>query len=81
MVVCMAFGFHNRKVLVLKTQLHSKLNLSNLCRWRDSEDILTGDFFGVLDYLPRQPYLQDFLQLVEDVNPGGMHSGLCAQLS
>ena len=45
---------------MLKTQLHSKLNLSHLRRWQDSEDILTSDFFGVLDYLPRQPYLRDF---------------------
>ena len=53
---------------MLKTQLHSKLNLSHLCRWQDSEDILTGDFFGVLDYLPRQPYLRDFLECVEILN-------------
>jgi hypothetical protein len=53
---------------VLKTQLHSKLNLSHLCHWQDSEDILTGDFFGVLDYLPRQPYLFHFLENVEHLN-------------
>jgi hypothetical protein len=53
---------------VLKTQLHSKLNLSHLRCWQDSEDILTGDFFGTLDYLPRQPYLRDFLQCVELIN-------------
>ena len=55
---------------MLKTQLHSKLNSPHLCRWQDSEDILTGDFFGVLDYLPRQPYLRDFLQSVENRNDG-----------
>jgi len=55
---------------VLKTQLHSKLNLSHLSRWQDSEDILTGDFFGTLDYLPRQPYLFGFLENVEHLNEG-----------
>ena len=53
---------------MLKIQLHSKLNLSHPCRWQDSEDILTGDFFGALDYLPRQPYFHDFLQDVECLN-------------
>jgi hypothetical protein len=56
---------------VLKTQLHSKLNQSHLCRWQDDEDILTGDFFGVLDYLPRQPYLLDFLANLERLNERG----------
>ena len=57
-----------RGCVVLKTQLHSKLNLSHLSRWQDCEDILTGDFFGTLDYLPRQPYLVEFLKNVEHVN-------------
>lgn len=55
---------------MLKTELHSKLNVSHLCRWQDCEDILTGDFFGVLDYLPRQPYLRDFLAGLESLNEG-----------
>ena len=45
---------------MLNTQLHSKLNLSYLNRWQDCEDILTGDFFGILDYLPRQPASEIF---------------------
>ena len=53
---------------MLKTQLHSKLNLSEPRRWQDREDILTGDFFGALDYLPRQPYLREFLERVEHLN-------------
>ena len=61
-------AFHFRGRIVLKTQLHSKLNLSHLRRWQDSEDILTGDFFGALDYLPRQPYLREFLERVEHLN-------------
>ena len=36
--------------------------------WQDIEDVLTGDFFGVLDYLPRQPYLRHFLERVEVLN-------------
>jgi len=52
---------------VLKTQLRSKLSQLNP-NWQDSEDILTGDFFGALDYLPRQPYLRDFLESVERLN-------------
>ena len=57
---------------MLKTQIHSKLNLSHLRRWQDSEDILTSDFFGVLDYLPREPYLRDFLESVEHLNERGV---------
>ena len=53
---------------MLKTQLHSKLTLTHLRRWQDSEDILTGDFFGTLDYLPRQPHLVDFLKNLEHLN-------------
>lgn len=53
---------------MLKAQLRSKLSLRSLVEWQDCEDILTGDFFGVLDYLPRQPYLRQFLEEVERLN-------------
>jgi hypothetical protein len=54
---------------VLKTQLHSnKLSQLKHHDWQDCEDILTGDFFGAIDYLPRQPYLHDFLRSVELLN-------------
>ena len=35
---------------VLKVQLRSKIAALG-SKWQDIEDILTGDFFGVLDYL------------------------------
>ena len=37
--------------------------------WRSIEDVLTGDFFGALDYLPRIPYLVDALQNIQAHNP------------
>ncbi len=52
---------------MLKAQLRSKI--SQLApQWRDIEDILTGDYFGTLDYLPRQPFLPAFLRWVADLN-------------
>ena len=45
---------------MLKAQLRSKM-LRVHESWRDVEDILTGDFFGTLDYLPRQPFLVDLI--------------------
>ncbi len=36
--------------------------------WARVEDILTGDFFGALDYLPRQPFLSRFLEGVVALN-------------
>lgn len=35
------------------------------------EDLLTADVFGVLKYLPRQPYLASVLQAVADRAPAG----------
>lgn len=37
--------------------------------WQRIEDILTGDFFGALDYLPRQPFLRSFFEWVAVLNP------------
>ncbi len=37
--------------------------------WRDIEDILTGDYFGTLDYLPRQSFLPAFIQWVANLDP------------
>lgn len=54
---------------MLKTQLHSKIFQLDPA-WRGIEDLLTGDFFGALDYLPRLPFLQDFTRQVLDWNPG-----------
>jgi len=52
---------------MLKTQIGSKI--SQLApEWRSIEDVLTGDFFGVLDYLPRRPYLRDFFAWVSRLN-------------
>jgi hypothetical protein len=48
---------------MLKAQLHSKFFHIEQ-GWREAEDILTGDFFGVLDYLPRTHFLADFLRRV-----------------
>src|SRR5687767_3326098 len=53
---------------MLKTQLGSR-KIAQLTRdWQTLEDILTGDFFGVLDYLSREPYLQTFLEQIEQLN-------------
>jgi len=53
---------------LLKVQLQSKISQLDPS-WRQLEDILTGDFFGVLDYLPRAPYLRDFIAFVSSMNP------------
>lgn len=52
---------------MLKAQLRSKIGALG-SEWQDIEDILTGDFFGVLDYLPRQPYLRSFIEWVASLN-------------
>jgi len=52
---------------MLKTQLKSKIQ-QVYPKWRDIEDLLTGDFFGVLDYLPREPYLKSFFAWVFQLN-------------
>ena len=56
---------------MLKAQLKSKIfQLSS--KWRENEDILTGDFFGVLDYLPRNPYLCKFMaEALLDIEKAG----------
>lgn len=53
---------------MLKAQLKSKM-FQVTWSWRDIEDILTGDFFGTLDYLPRSPYLRDFVSYIGSLNP------------
>ncbi len=45
---------------MLKAALHSKLFQLD-SNWSRIEDILTGDFFGVLNYLPRQICLAHFV--------------------
>lgn len=52
---------------MLKVQLRSKIAALG-SKWQDIEDILTGDFFGVLDYLPRRPFLAGFLEWVAKLN-------------
>ncbi len=53
--------------LMLKAELRAKMFQID-SEWTRVEDILTGDFFGVLDYLPRTPYLADFLNTVVALN-------------
>lgn len=36
--------------------------------WWQLEDLLTSEFWGVLDYLPRRPYLRDFIQHARNLN-------------
>ena len=52
---------------MLKAQLRSKIGVLG-SEWQDIEDILTGDFFGALDYLPRQPFLCSFIEWVAAFN-------------
>ena len=52
---------------MLKAQIRSKIGALGP-GWRDIEDILTGDFFGALDYLPRRPFLAGFLEWVARLN-------------
>lgn len=54
---------------MLKAQLRSKIAALG-STWQDVEDILTGDFFGVLDYLPRQPFLHSFVEWIAKFNEG-----------
>jgi hypothetical protein len=60
---------------MLKTQLHSKI-FQYSSEWRDIEDILTGDYFGVLDYLPRKPYLESFIKQLLYLNSDVSFPGL-----
>ncbi len=53
---------------MLKTQLHSKIFQFDPA-WQNIEDILTGDFFGTLDYLPRKSFLCDFITYIVSLNP------------
>lgn len=53
---------------MLKAQLKSKIGALG-ASWQEVEDILTGDFFGVLDYLPRTPFLPAFLDWIGTNNP------------
>lgn len=47
---------------MLKLQVGSKIAaLFPDSDWKKAEDLLTADFFGALDYLPRSTYCQDFL--------------------
>ena len=54
---------------MLKTQLSSKL-FPLYARWGEVEDILTGDYFGALDYLPRRPFLAEFITHITRLNHG-----------
>ena len=54
---------------MLKTQLSSKL-FPLYARWGEVEDILTGDYFGALDYLPRRPFLAEFITHITRLNRG-----------
>ena len=53
---------------MLKAQLRSKI-FQVSPTWQDIEDILTGDFFGALDYLPRDPFLCSFISYITSLNP------------
>lgn len=57
---------------MLKAQIGSKIGLLG-AGWKDIEDILTGDFFGALDYLPRQPFLRSFFEWVAVLNSDAIH--------
>ncbi|MBM4026672.1 MAG: hypothetical protein FJ280_14910, partial [Planctomycetes bacterium] len=54
---------------VLPSKLHETVLDGPQSTWRDVEDILTSDFFGVLDYLPRKPFLASFVAHVALLNP------------
>lgn len=60
--------YRDRNKTVLKAQLHSKMFQIDPA-WKDIEDILTGDFFGTLDYLPRKIFLRDFIAYMISLNP------------
>jgi hypothetical protein len=53
---------------MLKAELWSKMSQLDPA-WRDIEDILTSDFFGVLDYLPRRSFLASFVSHTASLNP------------
>lgn len=57
---------------MLKAQIRSKIGILG-SSWQDLEDILTGDFFGTLDYLPRQPFLCSFMDWIESLNTQVIH--------
>ena len=52
---------------MLKAELRAKMFQLDP-GWASVEDILTGDFFGALDYLPRVPFLSRFLERVVALN-------------
>ena len=52
---------------MLKAELRAKMFQLDP-DWAKVEDILTGDFFGALDYLPRNPFLSCFLERVVVLN-------------
>ena len=56
-----------QSLTVLKAELRAKMFQLDP-GWARVEDILTGDFFGVLDYLPRDPFLSCFLERVVALN-------------
>lgn len=60
---------------MLKAQLRSKIGLLG-SGWQKIEDILTGDFFGALDYLPRQPFLRSFFEWVAVLNQSAIQPPL-----
>lgn len=54
---------------MLKAQLRSKISALR-SDWQGIEDIITSDFFGTLDYLPREPFLTNFIEWVAACNAG-----------
>ena len=52
---------------MLKAELRAKMFQLDP-DWAKVEDILTGDFFGALDYLPRNPFLSCFLERMVALN-------------
>jgi len=59
-----------RGSIMLKAQIAGKISQLDP-GWREIEDLLTGDFFGVLDYLPREPFLRAFVSSLHPMDRGG----------
>ena len=56
---------------MLKAELRSKMFQVD-SEWARVEDIFTGDFFGALDYLPREIHLASFVRAIAELNDGAM---------
>jgi hypothetical protein len=64
---------------MLKAQLRSKIGALGP-DGQDIEDILTGDFFGALDHLPRKPYLRCVQPSVAKLSRYANYGLLCRSL-